>query len=111
MGGTGEAITGATRVKLWGTGAARTNKSRHRWIGTRIADIWDGSMGGMIELKLCQTGVNRGVPRRGTHVRIVASGTKRLVFARRAPGPWKEPGHSVVNVNNDKCEGGERMTS
>ena len=27
-----------------------------------------------------------------------------MCFARRAPGPWKEPGHSVVNVNNDKCE-------
>ena len=76
LGGTGEAITGATRVRLGGTGAARTNKSRHRWIGTRIAEIWDGYMGGTIEPKLCQTGGNEGVPRRGTHVRIVASGTK-----------------------------------
>ena len=25
-------------------------------------------------------------------------------FARGAPSPWKEPGHSVVNVNNDEYE-------
>ena len=47
---------------------------------TGVGDLSDEYMQGTIELKLCQTGGNDGVPRRGTHVRIVASGTTRLVF-------------------------------
>ena len=70
----------------------RTSKSTHRWIGTRIEEIWDGYMGGMIEMTLCQTGVNEGVPRRGTHVRIVASGTKRLVFCAKSAWPMERAG-------------------
>ena len=104
MGGTGEAITGATRVRLRGTGVVRTSKSRHRWIGTRIEDtldehmgrrieeIGDEYMGGTTEMTLCQTGVSEGVPRRGTHVRIVASGTKRLVFCAKSAGPMDKAG-------------------
>ena len=32
---------------------------------------------------------------------VAAPGTD-VRFARRAPSPWKEPGHSVVHVNNVK---------
>ena len=47
---------------------------------TGVGDLSDEYMQGTIELKLCQTGGNDGVPCRGTHVRIVASGMRRLVF-------------------------------
>ena len=50
------------------------------WIGRRIEEIGDEYMGGTTEMTLCQTGGNEGVPRRGTHVRIVASRTKIHVF-------------------------------
>ena len=70
----------------------RTSKSRHRWIGTRIAEIWDEYMGGTIEMTLRQIGGNEGVPRRGTHVRIVASGTTRLVFYAKSAGPMEGAG-------------------
>ena len=69
---------------LGGTGTVQTSGLTHPQIETGVGDLSDEYMYGKIELKLCQTGGNEGVPRRGTHVRIVASGTKRLVFCAKS---------------------------
>ena len=45
-------MTGAKTVRLGGTGVVRTSRSTHRWIGTRIEEIWDEYMRGVIEMTL-----------------------------------------------------------
>ena len=83
-GETGVSTTGATTVGLGGTGTVQTSRLTHPQLETGVGDLSDEYMQGTIELRLCQTGGNEGVPRRGTHVRIVASGTTRLVFCARS---------------------------
>ena len=79
-GETGVSTTGATTVGLGGTGTVQTRRLTHPQMETGVGDLSDEYMSGTMEVKLCQTGGNERVPCRGTHVRIVASGTKRLEF-------------------------------
>ena len=88
------------------TQAGGNGDSANQQVDTPVDRNRDGGSLGRVHVRddRSQTGGNEGVPRRGTQVRIVASGTTRLVFCVMSAWPIKEPGHSVVNVNNDKCE-------